>query len=265
MPSMHPSRRAMRYRSIQITIALGLLIAMTSCDTKGSATVSCNNIAQLQTGLGLLNMPNLLVGNIVEIVPSSKQASHKDKLVTQDGDISVTAGDDTTNIATSSSLAITFSANIPKAVTADLTSTLSDSMQLQLTGSQRHQIDRPDPVLNRADNLSRIADEMQKAPAGHRFLLVFGGNSAQSVNFTLKNGSTNKLTATVAGKGFELDVNYQCQGDLTKAISAQNAQNPNGVVSFFKAVEIIKNPDGSLSTTTFDGNLADYNWSNALT
>ena len=179
-------------------------------------------------------MPNLLVGNIVEIVPTSKQTSHKDKATLQDGDISVAPGDDTTNIATSSSLDITFSANIPKTVTAGLTSTLSDSMQLQLTGSQRHQIDHPDAVLNRANNLSRLVDEIQKAPAGHRFLLVVGGNSAQTVNFTLKNGTTNKLTANIEGKGFELDVNYQCQGDLTKAISAQNAQNANGVVSFFR-------------------------------
>ena len=177
----------MRHRVMSSVLVLGLLMSATSCDTKGSATVSCNSIAKLQTGLGLLNMPNLLVGNIVEIVPTSKQTSHKDKATLQDGDISVAPGDDTTNIATSSSLDITFSANIPKTVTAGLTSTLSDSMQLQLTGSQRHQIDHPDAVLNRANNLSRLVDEIQKAPAGHRFLLVVGGNSAQTVNFTLKN------------------------------------------------------------------------------
>jgi hypothetical protein len=261
--NVKPLRRGMASSTVVWVLLLcGSLMFLMSCVKKGSATVSCQHIDKLQTGLGLLNTPNLLLGNVIEIDPSINHASHKDKVDLQDGDAPVTPGDETTNISSSSSLDIKFSANVPSTVTAGLTSGLSDSMQLQLTGSVRHQIDHPDPVLNRSANVTRLLDDLKNAPAGHRFLLVVAGNAAQSVNFTLKNGTNNKLTVDVPGTGkFELDVDYQCQGDLTKKISEKNAQ---GMMSFFKVVEILKNSDGSLSTTTFNGNLGDYDLTNTF-
>ncbi len=246
-------------------------VGLIGCKRKGSAIVSCTHIEKLETGLGLLNIPDVLVGNVIEIVPSTKKGSHKASIKLDSGDISVTAGNAVTDISHNSGLTITFSANIPGTATAALNSTLSDSMQLQLANSKRHQIDNPEPVLNRPDNLRLINGIFQNSLTGHRYLLVFGGNSADSVNFALKGGTTNRLTTTIPSVGsFELDVNYQCQGDLTTkaaaitASAANAAGNGKDLPTFFKVVEIIKNADGSISVTTFDGDIADYDLSSAV-
>ena len=52
----------MRHRVMSSVLVLGLLMSATSCDTKGSATVSCNSIAKLQTGLGLLEHAEFTCG-----------------------------------------------------------------------------------------------------------------------------------------------------------------------------------------------------------
>ena len=240
-------------------LALSLLVTLTGCKT---ASVTCTHIERLESGLGFLNLPNEVVGNIIEIVPASKTGGFKEKLITRDGDVSITPGDSETDISQSSDLDIELSADIPSTAQAALKTQISNNLILKLTNSQRHQIDQPEVVLNRAENQDTIKGFFAHAPTGHRFLLVFGGNSAESVDFSVKHANDNTVTVNVPGTGnFSVKVNFDCQGELTKKIEPIKA---NHMVAFFKVVEIFENSDNTISTRPFEENLGEYNLNFAL-
>jgi len=253
-----------RHLTVQFACSLlcaSLLALLASCHVRElGATVGCGNIQKLQTGMGLLNTPGVLLGNIIDLDPGSKHAGYGGRFIFQNADVTIQPGDNKTQISDSSALSITFSGQVSKEVSAQLASQLSDNMQLNLANSEHHQIDHPDPILNRSDNLTTLKNKLLNAQ-GHRFLLVVAGNTAQSVTFSLKSGTTNKLSVNIPNTGqFDLTVDYSCQGDLTKELSAEHAA---GNLTFFKVSEIVLNSDNSLSTKTFDQNLGDYDLTNA--
>jgi hypothetical protein len=241
-----------------VALLLTSMLVLTACPKKGTATVSCGHIDKLQSGLGMLNLPQMKLGNVVQV--SGTTVAFKDAMDMTSGDVSLTPGDTATEIANSTALDITFSANIPGTADAGLKTALTNNMQLKLTNSQRHQIDHPETVVNRDSNKARLLGFFEHAGAGDKFLLIHAGNSAESVKFELKNGAANELHANIPGVGdFKLTIDYECQGSLSKAISAANSNN---MVAFFKVVELKKNSDGSISTAPF-AIPNDYDWTSA--
>ena len=245
-----------------VVLTLPALLVLQMCPRKITANVGFNNLDKLQTSLGLINSSGVLLGNIVELDPVTKNVAGGTKLIFADADRTVQPGDATTDILDSTDLKISFSADVPSTVSAQLSSELANSTELNLKNSKRLQIDQVATVLNRNENLTALKTKFEHLTSGHRLLLVWAGNSAESVAFSLKKSSTNELNVNVPGTGkFNIQVNYTAQDALTKTLTPAAAQN---WVSFFKVVEIVLNADGSLSYKPFDGNTADLNWSQAI-
>jgi hypothetical protein len=228
---------------------------LTGCNT--TATVSCNNIGMLQTGMGLLNSEGVVLGNLIDLDPVSKHAAFQSGLRDFDStkDVTIAPDSDESDISSDSALNISFSATLSAAESAALTSALTQDIQLKLTNSNRHQISLPVDVLNRAANKALLATVQHP---GHTLVLVVAGNTSESATFALKNGSTNELKIAVAGKNFDLQVNYQCQGSLNQTVSADRAKSS---LTFFKIVQVVANNDGSFTTEAFPGKLTDYDLS----
>lgn len=237
---------------------LAILLLLTGCKT--DATVSCSNISMLQTGMGLLNSEGVVLGNLIDLDPVSKHAGFQSGLsdFDQSKDVTIAPDSDTSQISSDTGLTVSFSGNLNQKVSADLTSALTQNIQLNLANSNRHQITLPVEVLNRPANKA-VLNSVQHP--GHILVLVVAGNTSGSATFALKNGSTNELKLSVDNQDFDLQVNYECQGNLNQTVSADRAKNS---LTFFKVVQVVANSDGSFTTMAFPGNLTDYDLSQTV-
>jgi hypothetical protein len=238
-------------------LTLALAVSLCGCDT---ASVSCGNVAKLQTNMGLINTEGEVLGNLIELDPATKRAGYASELKNfdKDKDVTVNPDSDEADMDTSSGLDISFSMQLTATESAALTSQLSHSVQLKLTNSNRHQIKLPSDVINRPENVGVISGYMHD---GHHLVLVAAGNTAESAQFTTKNSLNNKLTLTLpAGKSFNVTVNYQCQGALSETVAKDRAAN---ALTFFKVVEIVKTQDGKFTTQPLVEPLNQYDLGDA--
>ena len=243
-------------------LTLSATLGFYTCNTKKvDALVGCSHIGKLQTGMGLLNVPQELIGNVIVLDPASHATGFGGRLNFADGDLDKSSAEDTTDLSDSSALSINFSADLPATVKVTLSSALTDATQLHLEKSERHQFKRPGDLVNSSDNQKFITKLIDDNP-NTKIVLVDAGVAAQKVTFALKNGTQNTVNVNVPGTGdFELSVNYSCQGDLNQTVSAEATHN---IETFFKVDEIQKNADGSLAIKVFTDKLNDYDFSNGL-
>lgn len=243
-----------------LPIAFMLLgaLAIAGCGGSDEATVSCSNLAKLTTGLGILNTEGEVLGNLIELDPKTKMTAYVGT-VTLDPtkDVSITPVSDATDITSDAGLSVSFSANLTKSEKAELAADLTQNMQLQLKNTNRHQITEPYDVINRKENALLIKKLLKN---GFYLVLVQAGNTSEQATFGLKNGASSAVTLSAGGKSFNFAVNYQCQGDLADQVSADRASQ---ALTFFKIVEIVEKPNGTLGVTPFSGTLTDYNLGSA--
>lgn len=230
------------------------------CDYHGDATVGCSNIGKLQTGMGVLNTPRVLLGNFIIIDPKSKKGGGGQKLVTEPADVEIAPEDSTTDISDASGLNITFSGTVPSSFQVQLQSQLAESIQLHMENAQRHQIDQLVTVLNRPANLGQVLS-LVKQNADQIYLLVWAGVTATNVTFQLKNGTQNSISLNLGKDSFSGSVNYSCQGDLSQKVDLANTKS---TLSFFKVMQVVATADGNaLTIKPFAENLGDYDFSQA--
>jgi len=240
------------------SVAMASLVVLMACD---SASVSCGNISNLQTNMGLLNTEGEVLGNLIDLDPVSKNAGYASELKSFDkvNDAETNPDSDEADMDTSSGLDISFSMTLTAAETAALSSELASNVQLKLTNSNRHQMKLPAAVINRPENAAIISGYMHP---GHHLVLVVAGNTSESAQFTTKNSANNKIALNLpGGKAFNVTVNYQCQDSLAETVSKDRAAS---ALTFFKVVEIVKAQDGSYTTQPLVEPLNKYNLSNAL-
>lgn len=247
-------------RAVLVIAVCGISLVLGACHYEGDATVGCSHIEKLQTDVGMLNTPRLLLGNFIIVDPQSKNVGGGLKLITETGDIEVVPQDNSTDLSDASALNITFSGKVPSEFDAQLQSQLAENIQLHVENAERHQIDQLVAVLNRPANQQVLAQIKQRPD--EIFLLVWAGVTSTRLTFGLKNGSQNSISLNLGKDSFSGSVNYSCQGDLSQTVTAVNATN---TLSFFKVMQVIQTADGkSLSIQPFAGNLEDYNLQQAV-
>lgn len=211
--------------------------------------------------MGLINTEGVVLGNLIELDPKAHIAGYASELKNfdKDKDADTSPDSDEADMDTSSGLDISFSMTLTDTEKAALSTQLVHNVQLKLTNSNRRQIKLPSDVINRPENKAVISGYMHP---GHYLVLVVAGNTSESAQFTTKNSVDNKLTLTLpAGKSFEVDVNYQCQGALSQTVGQDRAKN---ALTFFKVVEIVQASDGSYTTQPLSEPLNTYDLTNAF-
>jgi hypothetical protein len=246
-------------RAFLITATLSILASLSGCD---NAYVSCGNVAKLQTNMGLINSEGVVLGNLILLDPTNPShytASYASELKNfdKDKDVTINPDSDTAEMDTSSGLDISFSMSLTPAESATLSTQLSNSVQLKLKNSNRHQIKLPAEVINRPDNASVVSGYIR---TGHHLVLVVAGNTSESAEFVTKNSASNQLKLAIPGKSFNVQVNYQCQGALSETVAKDRTAN---ALTFFKVVEIVKADDRSYTTQDLADALNKYDLSNA--
>src|SRR5579863_2167301 len=105
------------------SVAMASLVVLMACD---SASVSCGNISNLQTNMGLLNTEGEVLGNLIDLDPVSKNAGYASELKSFDkvNDAETNPDSDEADMDTSSGLDISFSMTLTAAETAALSSEL---------------------------------------------------------------------------------------------------------------------------------------------
>lgn len=245
-------------KQLQLLITLLGALVISSCGGSDEATVSCSNMAKLTTELGVLNTKGEVLGNLIELDPVTKQTAYVGMVTLNPvTDALITPISDKANITSDAGLSVSFNARLTKSEKAELTTELTQNMQLQLKNTNRHQITEPYDVVNRQDNAARIKKLLTR---GKYLVLVDAGNTSEQATFGLKNGASSAVTLSAGGKSFSFAVTYQCQGDLTSQVSADRARQ---ALAFFKVAEIVKRPDGTLGVIPFPGTLTDYDLSDA--
>jgi hypothetical protein len=251
-----------KYIVLFTAVALLTLIGA-ACNYHGDATVGCSQVGKLLTGMGMLNSPKVLLGNIEALDPATKRVAFAMRLSLNDGDAEVVPEADSTDISDASNLNITFAGKIselPQSLQVQLSSQIAQSLQLHVENSHRSQLDRPVDVLNRAGNKQSILDLMNANPS-QIYVLVFGGVATTRVTFQKKVGTENSFSITFGKDTFSGNVNYSCQGDLTEVVNAANVAH---TLTFFKVLQITKTGVGDLTVSILQQNVADYDWTQAL-
>jgi len=208
----------MHARILALVLLTAPLLAMGPCDKKGTATARCGAVENFESRLGTVNVPQLALGQFFSVNRVKKRGLPL-------GIVTFTPGDITTHprvkkLATtySSSMAITFSANVPEAARGALSTAVSKSTELAADDVERRTLTRILSLLN-SDTKAKaaIATHLQNNP-GDEIHVVHAVQDASRLSIGLGGGSNTEVNVSVVNYGdFELKVTYDCKNALDLA------------------------------------------------
>jgi hypothetical protein len=176
-----------------------------------NTTVLCGNFGRAETDLGVLNLAQLRLGDILDLDPQQFTAN---RVVSFDpkGVQPPTPEVDSTSLLKKTDFNVSFSVDLPATVQADAKAFISTNTAFVLKNSSRTQIADPLGEIN-ADPTLRA--KMKEVKTGHIIMVISGLISAKQLTIKLDKATGTEGGADLFKLGkYEFAVNYDCKSSI---------------------------------------------------
>lgn len=199
---------------------LFLVSSVLRCDGKKdiSATATCGEAEVFESRLGVINVPQLTLGDYFWVNPEAKNSAYIGRMTYPNSSVVTENPKDKVNIDYDASLDITFDADLPATVKASLKTQVSKSSELTVYDLQRKSLNNAVSLVN-ADSSAKaaITDHLEHAPQNIIFV-VHTVQNADSLTIGLAGGSQTDSNVSIVNFGeFRMEVKYQCSNTLEMA------------------------------------------------
>jgi len=202
-------------KSVYFFVIILFTFAFISCKSK--ALVSCVNVEHYQSASGIVNLPQVGIGDVFLIDTVTKITSYMGHVNVLAASLNTDQPPRDIDVLITATFSISFTGKIEKAdkgVQAGLESTIGNSTIFHLKNSYRTSDIDPGKSINKATFINSIRDAYN-----NNNNLVFGYVSAlvyaDTFNLMIKQqqGYANEVNVVHQG-GYKVKVNYNCEGNL---------------------------------------------------
>jgi len=193
-----------------VVTGIGLSAYFYFASRKAHVTVTCLELDQLHSNLGVLNVPGYTLGKVLVLDNTSKQALGLMTLATTDQDIAKAGPPQDTLVKLDTKLDLQFDTDVPEAIKAKVIASVNNAMSVALKGLVRTELANPYAFASANSDLK----EHVKALGGSRaVVLVSTIKRADALEIRLTDEAQVKSEGNVLTVGdYEITATYKCDG-----------------------------------------------------
>lgn len=247
---------------MKLPLLVFTFFCISSCaENNGSVKVTCNDVEKIQSNLGIINISQRSLGDIILLDTLTKSSFYMRHLEIPKKNIESSTARDSMILLSSSVMNFHFEGDVSKAdevIKASITSNIENNTMFFLSNCIRKTIYSPVNEINYSDSTyeSEYKNILQK---DKRYVLAFVTSilCADKFEFRLKNQSNGEVgTNIIEVANFKVAINYTCQNNIR--INARH----DGV--FYKVSFFTLDNNNKLVFTPMNIDLSEYNMSQSF-
>lgn len=240
----------------KLSLSICIFLGLNSCtENDGAIRVTCNDVESIQSGLGIINISQRSIGDIILLDTSIQSSFFISHIQIDERDISTTTIRDSMTLLSTSEMELQFEGDISVAsenVKANVRSTIDNNTTFFLSNCIRKNITDPSAQINQIDPnyFSEHKAVLKKSPK-YILAMVTSILYADKFEFRLKNQTNGEIGSNIIEVGsFKVSVSYACQNSIQ--INAKQ----DGI--FYKVSYYTLGDDGELKFTPVSIDLTKY-------
>lgn len=239
---------------IKISLSLAVVSAFQGCKSYGDC--SCTNVQKFSSNVGTINIPQLVIGDVVILDTITKTAQTKTNIFIPEKLKSIGTPVDTTMILSTATLDVALSGSIAKASASIQAQAKTDILQ-NTVFFMKNSISKTIRPTDSLMNLPNILTSLKKVLQNNQHAVIFFVSKviyADNFNFQIKSSTSTDANANIVHTGnFDVNVSYSCQGSL-------RLNSKSGGLLFKGSYWGLTNDGNSLVLKTYKINISDYSF-----